>query len=89
MFVKGLEKTMILLSRAWTKILGTLFVKGLERTWDFFDKGLEINLRTGFRHESRQKREPFSSRGTFYVKGLENIWEFFAKGLRTSSELLS
>ena len=46
----------------------------------FFDKGLEINLRTGFRHESRKNREPIS--GTFFVKGLENIWELFCQGSR-------
>ena len=82
MFVKGLEKPMILLSRAWTKILGTLFVKGLERTWDLVDKGLDSNLIIRFSFRFQKKT------GNLFRQGSrEHLGTFFVKGLGASSEL--
>ena len=76
-FVKGLEKARELFLQGSRKNLGTVLVKGLDR-----------NLRTRFRHESRETREPFSSRGNFFREGSrEHLGTFVVKGLESRTHL--
>ena len=70
-FVKSLEKARKLVLQGSRTNLGTCLVRGLYR-----------NLRTRFRHESRETWAPFWSRGNFFREGSrEHLGTFFVKGL--------